>query len=419
MTDQELQISPEDKPRFFYGYTVVAAAFLIGMVMVSTYFAFGVFFTPVLTEFGWTRAMTTGAFSLSWAIQGFLGIVIGGLNDRFGPRVVMTICGSLLGLGFLLMSLTNAIWQIYLFYGVIIGTGICGVFVPLMSTVTRWFIGRRSTMAGIVQVGSSIGIVIMPPLASWLISIYEWRLSYVILGSLVLVIVISAAQFLRRDPAQMGLRPYGERINHEEPGLRWGADGYLLKQAVHTRQFWVVFVMLFSLGFCVHTIIVHIVPHATELGISAASAANILATLGCATIVGRLVLGGAGDRVGNIKILASCLFLMLAAFIWLFYARDLWQLYLFAVVFGLAFGGCVTQQAPLVAVLYGLSSYGVILGFIGFGYTLGSAAGPFLAGYLFDLNSNYYTAFLVIAGIAFIGLILTVLLKSPAPESNR
>src|SRR6185436_7694842 len=128
----------------------------------------------------------------------------------FGPRMVLTICGVLIGCGYLLMSQVTAVWHLYLFYGVIVGAGLGGTFVPLTSTTARWFVARRGIMTGIVTAGIGVGTFVGPPVASWLITIYSWRTSYIILGSIVLVGTASAAQFLRRDPAQMGTRPYGE-----------------------------------------------------------------------------------------------------------------------------------------------------------------------------------------------------------------
>ena len=248
MPHQRLWQSPtRAKPRRFYGYIVVVAAFFIMVLMWGTLSTFGIFFKPMLTELGWTRAITSGAFAVSWIIQGLLSIAVGRVNDRLGPRIVITVCGSILGLGYLLMSQTNALWQLYLFYGVIIATGMSGSFVPIASTVARWFVKRRGTMTGIVVAGSGIGGLIAPPLANWLISIYDWRVSYIILGSIALVVVILFAQLLRRDPAQVGLMPYGG--SKEEMELKGSTKAFSLKEAASVRQFWLVLSMYLCLGF--------------------------------------------------------------------------------------------------------------------------------------------------------------------------
>jgi OFA family oxalate/formate antiporter-like MFS transporter len=298
MANQKGRRSPDADIGFFYGYIVVVATLCIMVVMYGTRSAFGVFFKPMLTEFGWTRALTSGALSLSMVIQGSLAIIMGGLNDRFGPRIVLTLCGILLGLGCLLMSRISTVWQIYLFYGVIIGVGMSGVFVPLLSTVARWFIKRRNVMTGIAVAGIGIGSLIAPPAANWLISAYDWRVSYIIIGCLVLVVGVLAAQFLRRDPTRVGQVPYsGDELAGE--GLKAGDEGFSFREAAYTTQFWMIFCLFVCSGFSYFSIMVHIVPHVTDLGISAASAANILAAMGAASVIGNVILGGAGDRIGN------------------------------------------------------------------------------------------------------------------------
>ena len=397
---------------------MAVAAFCIMAAIWSTYFAFGVFFKPVITEFGWTRALTSGAFSLSMVMQGLLGIVMGRLNDRFGPRRVMTFCGFLLGLGYLLMSQISAVWQLYLFYGVIIGTGMSGSWVPLLSTVARWFVKRRTIMTGIVVTGSGIGGLVGPPVSNWLISTYNWRLSYIILGSAVLVIVVSAAQFLRRDPAKTRQVPYGENEGGEQK-LEAGTQGFSLKEAVYTRQFWMASAMLFCFGFCLFSITVHIAPHATDLGISTASAVSILAAMGGLSIAGNVVLGGVGDRIGNRQVFIVGFIIMSAALFWLVPAREMWMLYLFAVAMGFAHGGMGASESPLVAGLFGLKSHGLIFGVIGMGFAIGGAIGSFLSGSIFDATGSYQTAFLVCAGIGIVGLVLAVLLTRIKGEQGK
>lgn len=387
------------------------------IVMWGTQLTFGVFFEPVLTEFGWTRAETSGAYSLCMIVIGLLGIGVGRLTDRFGPRIVMTVCGSFLGLGYLLMSQIGAMWHLYLFFGVLIGTGMAGAFVPLVSTVARWFVKRRALMTGVVSNGISIGSIIMPPLARWLISTYGWRTSYIIVGTLVLVITILAAQFLRRDPSQVGQLPYGENeVTKDSSNLE--ASGFSLREAIHTRQFWILCAVFACILFPVACITVHIVIHATGLGISVASAAYIFAFLGVGGIAGRVILGAVADRVGNKLAIIFGFILMSAALFWLLVGKEVWMLYLFGVVHGFAYTALIALMSPMVAELFGLGSHGAILGVVAFGGSIGEASGPVLAGRIFDMIGSYHLAFLVCAALGVSGGILTALL-SPVSKEGR
>ena len=416
MSVQQVPQSPGVRPRFFYGYIVVGAAFLIVAIAYGSYNSFGVFFESLLIDFDWNRATISGALSLSWIMQGLFSIVMGRLTDRIGPRIVLTICGFLIGLGYLLMSQVGAVWQLYLFYGVIIGSGMGGSWVPIVSTIARWFVKRRNLMTGIALTGVGAGTLIVPPVISRLISAYNWHTSYLILGSIIMVAVVLVAQLLRRDPAQAKQRPYGESEG-EKQELGSEIHVFSLKEAVHTRQFWLASGMFFCFGFSVYTIMAHIVLDATGVAISSVSAANILATLGGLSIVGRIVLGSAADRFGNRQIFIIGFVLMAAALFWLVPNKEVWGLYLFAGVFGFAFGGCATSESPLVAGLFGLSSHGLILGVMSLlGFTLGAAIGPFVAGHIFDMTSSYELAFIVSGALSVVGLILTILL-SPIEKS--
>jgi len=416
MPSEQVPRPPGPGSRFYYGYVVVGAALLIMTVTFGAYNSFGIFFDRMLADFNWTRAITSGGFSLSWIMQGLLGIVMGRLNDRFGPRVVLTVSGVLVGLGYLLMSQLSAAWQLYLFYGVIIGSGMGGCWVPLVSTVARWFTKRRTLMTGVVLTGIGIGTLVAAPVVSRLISAYDWRMSYIIVGGVVLGVVVLAAQLLRRDPARTRRRAFdGGEQERQESVAETGSLS--LRQAGRTRQFWLTSGMFFCFGFCVYTVLTHIVLHATGLGISSTSAANILAAAGGLSIAGRIVLGSAADRFGNRRVFIIGFILMAATLFWLVPARELWALYLFAVVFGFAFGGCATSESPLVAGLFGLRSHGLILGVINlFGFTFGAAVGPLIGGYIFDSTSSYQLAFIVCGALSVAGLILTVLL-SPVENS--
>ncbi len=416
MAKQETSpLAMRGKPRFFYGYVVVAVAFLISTVTMGGMYSFGVFFKPLVAEFGWTRAMTSSAYSLRHLVFGFFGILCGRLTDKFGPRIVLTVCGILLGLGYLLMSQISAIWHLYLFYGVIIAAGMSGSYVPLATTVARWFVKRRAIMTAIMTTGGGVGTMIMPPVAEWLISTFGWRTSFAIVGIISSVFIISTAQFLRRNPSQAGQQPYGSD-EVKENSLNLGSDGFSFKRAIQTRQFWMLFGLLFCNFFGLQAIMLHIVPHVTDLGISAIIAASVLTIIGGVSIAGRITTGGAADRIGTKAAFAGGLILMAVALLWLLVAKEMWMLYLFAAVFGFAYGGAMPLGSPMAAELFGLRAHGAIFGIIAFGGSLGGAVGPTLAGYIFDKSGSYQSAFLLLGIITAVGAIIASLLT---PVSSK
>lgn len=404
------------KPKYFYGYVIVASAFLIIAMTWGSLYTFGVFFKPLLAEFSWTRAMTSGALSLGFFLIGLLGIFAGRLNDRFGPRLVITTCGIFLGLGYLLISQVSAIWQLYLFYGVMIGVGLSGVFVPLASTIARWFVKRRGMMTGIALAGVGAGTLVMSSLANWLITSYGWRTSYIVMGIAVLVLVTLTAQLLKRDPGKIGQLPYGKNeLDREKTSY---TIDYSLREVVRVRQFWMMVVIFFCFGLGIGVVLAHIVLHVIGLEISAAKAASVLATIGALSIVGRIILGIVGDRIGNKKALIICTVLMSAALFGALVAAELPMLYLFAVIFGLGYGGVPTLQSSTLAEQFGLTSHGVILGITELAVTAGETVGPVLAGYIFDVTGSYNLAFLIAAIASFISLVLVLQLK-PVARKER
>ena len=265
-------------------------------------------------------------------------------------------------------------------------------------------------MTGIVIAGMGIGGLIAPPVLSRLIEAYGWRLSYVIMGGTVLLIMIAAAQLLRLEPARH--EPLPDR-GHEgkQQELKLQTESFSFKEAVHTTQFWVFFFMHTCFGLCLSAIVVHIVPHAIDLGISAISAANILAYNSGMGIIGTLVLGSLGDRIGNRQVFMIGFGLILVSLCCLMLADEVWMFYLFAVVFGFAQGGTAPQGSPMLARLFGLGSHGLILGVVGVGFRVGAGIGPFVAGYLFDLTGSYRVPFLVCIALTFASLMFTIMLK--------
>jgi len=398
------------KPKIFYGYIIVLAGFCIQVLSWGMLNTFGVFFNSFLAEFGWSRATISGAASLAFVVLGFVGIMAGRLGDRIGPRVVMIGCGITLGVGYLLMSRIGATWQLYLFYGVIAGIGFSGMDVLPLSTVARWFVKKRGMMTGMLKIGSGAGMMAMPLIAVSLISDHGWRDSYIIIGIVVMAVIVTAAQFLRRDPAQKGLLPHGVD-EADADGLNWKDDGFSLREAMYTRQFRILCAIYAITLFCSQTMLVHIAPHAIDLGFTTTSAAGVLSTIGGVSMAGRAVMGGVGDKIGTRRVVIICSLILVAGLFWLQFAGELWGLYLFAAVYGFSHGGFFTVLSPLVADLFGLRSHGAIFGSVFFSGTIGGALGPMLAGRIFDVTGSYQSAFLICGVASVVVLVLSLFLR--------
>ena len=287
------------KPKLFYGYIVVVAGFVVSLLMWGTYNSFGIFFKPLSSELGWTRATTSGAFSLAFLMFGFLSIIAGRLTDRLGPRVVMIACGFFLGAGYLLMSQVSVLWQFYLLYGVVVGAGMSAADAPVLATVARWFVKRRGLATGIAKTGAGVGIMLIPPLVSWFISSHGWRSTYVIIGVLVMIGVVSVALLFKRDPEEIGQLPDGAtKIEKADSNIY--PRQFSLREVIGSRQFWILASAWFLILFCVQIVLAHIAPHATDLGISPTTAATIVSTIGGASIVGRVGMGSVHDKLGGL-----------------------------------------------------------------------------------------------------------------------
>ena len=402
--------------RFSYGYVIAAACFSIQAIGIGIYVAFGVFFNPLMSEFGWSRAVISGASSLAFFMMGLFGIVVGRLNDKFGPRLLMAISAVFLGLGCMLMSQLEEIWQIYLFYGIIYGLGLSSVDIVALSTIARWFSRKRGMMTGIVKVGTGAGQLTIPLLASVLISFYGWRTAYFIIGLAAMVLLVGISRLLKRDPGP--IESTADKVVSSQPvaALSKVQASLSFHDARRTVQLWTICLVNLTIVFCLLIVMVHIVPHARDIGVTAGKAAGVLSTIGAVSMIGRFATGVAVDRIGGKKAIVACYFLLIVGILWLQIADQLWMLYLFACIYGLAHGGFFTAFSPLVAELFGIGSHGVLFGIVVFFGTTGGALGPIMAGYIFDTTGSYHTAFWLIILISIFGLAMILSVKPVRPK---
>ena len=400
------------KDRVFYGWVVVAAFFIVGTILLGIRLSFGVFFKSIESEFALSRAATSTIFSVSLLLTGIFAILAGWALDRYGPRIVILMMGIFSGLGLILTSQTNSLWQLFVTYSLLLSMGTGAVFVVLTSTVSRWFDKKRGLALGIASSGAGLGTVIMAPFATYLIFNFGWRMAYLVMGLIAWSIVIPLSRLMKKDPREIGALPDGVKSRTIE-GVENGeqSPGLSLFQAFRARSFWVVVFIWVFYATSIHLVFTHLIPHATDIGISAEGAASILSLIGVSTIVGRVSFGMASDRMGRKLTGVTSILLQTVAMIWFIWARELWMFYGFALVFGFAQGGFAPSMGALIGDTFGLGRIGAIFGVLEVGFGIGAAIGPVLGGYIFDVTHSYTAAFIVGAVVMFAGTVLVALIR--------
>lgn len=403
-----------NQQRFFYGYIIAAAGFAIWMIGFGISTTFAIFFKPLMTEFGWTRADTVFAFSLGSFMIAFFAIFAGWLTDRLGPRFVVTCLGSFLGISYWLLATMATLRQFTLYYGIITQIGMSVTTTPVMATIARWFVKRRGLVTGIVQAGLGLGGLIIAPLTGWLILEYGWRTAYFILGIIAFFGITLSGFCLKRNPQAVGQFPDGAagpvQANERSFPAVAARETVPLMQLCLTRPFWIIAGLYAIFGFCRSTFIAHTAVHAQDLGFSLSDASNIIAVIMVSSNFGRIGMGRVADRLGNRPAFMISYAATTISLAWVLFTQDLWGLYLFACFFGFGWGAQAVLRFSVTAEAFGLESLGFIMGIFGLGEALASALGAYFAGYIFDVIGHYYPAFwsgilLSIMGIVLAGLI--------------
>ena len=399
--------------KLFYGWVVVAAFIVISTTLAGIGTSFGVFFKSIESGFNITRTATSTVLS-AYTISHMLTYSLGGWAlDRYGPKIIMLLSGLFTGLGLLLTSQANSLWQLYITYGLLFAAGSGPVLVVLMSTVSRWFDKKRGLAMGIAGSGVGMGTIVIAPFSAYLITNLDWRMAYLVLAVLALIIVVPISMVLRKDPYEIGLLPDGVKPDAAD---RWReipkTEGstqlpeVTIPHVIRTRSFLSIALagMLGSLNRVL--VLTHTVPYAMDSGLSAVEAASIISVIGAASIIGRILIGMLSDRIGMKTTTVMSSLLMTLSMVWIIWAHELWSLYLFAILFGIAWGGSAPGFVGLIGNTFGVSRIGSILGLLEIGFGIGGAIGPALGGFVFDASNSYSLAFLLGAVFIFIRALL-------------
>ena len=362
-----------------YRWVIVAAGAFMGCVAIGSIFSLPVFLQPMSAATGWSRTAISLAMTLDFVTMGIASFGWGMLMDRFGPRPVLLAGSSVLGLGLVLASRASSVEQFQLLYGVLVGAGGGAIFAPLMATVTGWFDRHRSLAVSLVSAGMGVAPMTVAPIAAVLVSRYDWRFSQLLIGLAVWALLLPAAFLVRRPP---GLAGGNARRAAGEPQMT-------VLSALTSPQF-AVLALTYFLCCATHSgPLFHTVSYAITCGLSVTAAVSIYSMEGLAGLVGRVAFGLLGDRFGAKRTFVSGLLLQAAAVGCYYFAREQFEFYSVAAVFGFAYAGIMPLYAVLLRENFPLSMIGTVVGAASMASSMGMALGPLAGGVIFDLYGSY------------------------------
>ena len=403
------------KKPVFYGWKIVAALFLINTLLFGTAYIFGVFFKSLETDFHMSRTATSSIVSVYWIITAGVAVLGGWVFERYGPRLIL-IMAFFTGLSLVLASRVHVVWQLFITYSLLLALGTGALYVAGMPLIFRWFEQKRGLASGIVLAGGSFGQVILAPLATFLIVKSDWRTGLLALG-VIAWLAIPLSLVLKRDPKEMGFLPDGrqsgaEVINNTRTAPPAGVFSML--SIFKSRSFWLITILHFMFGVCSLIVATHIVPHVLDIGFSAGQGATVISVIGIMSVTGFLLGGVVTDRMGAKRTVILFALGMAVMTAWLTHISSLWQIYLFAMLYGLTSGGVTPSLAAFFGQTFGTKHIAKILGMIEVSWAIGAATGPIIGGKLFDVNGNYIVAFWVAAVAMIIVAMMAALVRPEA-----
>ncbi len=396
---------------FFYGWVIVASAFVTMGIGVNARTAFSLLFPPILDEFGWERGVTAGAFSFGFVASALFGPFLGRLMDRRGPRVVVLLGVALVAAGLALAPLVSRPWHLYLSLGVLVGGGsVCLGYTGHALFLPNWFVRRRGLAMGLAFSGVGIGSIVLLPWVQGLIAGAGWRTACLAVAVLVLVVLAPLNLLLRRRPEDLGLAPDGDRAAEGAGGPRahanvvdreWAAVEWTLGRAVGTARFWWIALGFVTGLFAWYAVQVHQTQYLIELGFSPTLAAWALGLVGLTGIVGQVGLGYLSDRIGRewVWTLSNAGFALCYVCLLLLPAYPTTALlYLMVAAQGVLGYGVASVFGAIPHEIFQGRHYGTIFGTLSLASIVGGALGPWVAGALHDLTGAYTLGFSIAIG---------------------
>lgn len=421
-SDKNIRVK-EKPPGFYYGWVIVGVSFFTLFIAVGVRLSFSVFFIAILKEYGWSRAETAGAFSLAMIVHGLFAPITGSLIDRFGPRRLFPLGSGLLILGLLAASRIAAVWQLYLFFGVMVAIGINTLsYSPHMSLIPRWFVRKRGLAAGLVLAGIGMGALFIVPAVELVIDSLGWRWAFLVLAGIVMVTLVPLTLvFHRNSPEEVGQFPDGE-APIISPSEKEGEDHrgalprvWTLADALGTWEFWCMMLVLFCNGFMMNMLVVHQAIYLVDVGYSTIAAASMVGLVGLLGSIGGILCGHLSDRAGRELVYTLGSALAFAGGICLMLLSEvpcLWLLAAFVTFYGIGYGSFGPITASISGDFFPGKSLGRILAIQSMAFGLGGATGPFLGGYFHDRTGSYMVPFLFLLISILLGTLAVWMAKA-------
>ncbi len=402
------QSAAVNTPRFFYGWIIIAISFLTLAMAFGIWYSFSVFFLAIIEDFGWSRAATSGIFSVFLLCHAVMGLLTGHLQDRFGPRLVIPFGSVLLAASLVLTSRAQEIWHFYLVYGVFASTGVSLIgFTSHSAFLPNWFERKRGLAVGIAMAGIGIGMLVLVPLLEKIITLYGWRTAYLFAAGAVLCLVAPLnLVFARKSPAEIGLKPDGDTTGGDAQATapkriveildqEWTEQDWTMVKALKTRQFWFAASAFFFTAFAFQSTLLHSVSAMVDSGLSRHTATILFGILGIAGSGGKILFGYLSDlygreiinTVGGIAAAIGIACLIAAA------SGSLVLALMFALMFGIGYGSAAPLLPSVSADIFSGKAFGMIFAMIGIGGGMGGSCGAFMAGLIHDMTDSYTISF--------------------------
>ena len=407
----------------YYGWWVVLSGSLVMALMAGPYFhGSGTFIAALDKEFHWSRTILSGAFSLSRMEGSILGPLAGYLTDKLRPAVMVLIGFTIMALGYVVLSFVNTPVVFYVAIVIIaVGAGL-GSFLPAMTCVAHWFIRRRSMAMALTMAGTSAGGLMVGLLALG-IEHFGWRTISLAIAAITLICVWPLSRAFRRQPERSEVERAEaypeERLESDGRGARVESADFTVRQALGTRAFWVLSLAHAAVNMSLAAIVVHSVPHLTDVGISIGLAGTVVTTYTAVSLVAQLVGGWLGDKANKKSLIAIFLVVQGAGVLMFAFTTTLWHAYVFAVLFGIGMGGRTPVLHALRADYFGHRSFASITGIYSIPLNIGMVIPPVAVGFLYDVRDTSRYGMLVMGILAVAGAVLVLFANRPMLPVSR